>query len=563
MKKIKKIKTIREDGITLVALVITIIVLLILAAISIQALTGTGLFEKTHEAKERTIKAQLKEEIELAIQEIQVEEVPKGNNVTLETLVNNRQLVLKLEDITATLGTNEITGEYKDYDYTIDSNLKVEIGGKVGGIKPTGKAEILTTGYMFEGDGTVEIKITASISEGTITGIEAPNGTTLKENISETEKMYTVSQNGTYVFTISGDSGRNTNVTVNIDQFLSAPHISISDIKSNEFKINVDTNYPEGVITEYKYYVGSDVKSQGTTDKRIVVTGLTDDTEYNNIKVVAYINPSTSKDSNVEKVYTLMVGEIPYSWDELSEIAHAISNTSTITSDSEEASVTVGGQIKTLRVGQMKKLDGKKVRILGFNHDDLTDTGAYGGTNTKAGISFEYVDFIDVSGTGAGTLKAPMNSTDTNRGGWEACALRDTLNGTVYNSLSTNIKDKIKSVNKKYIADRTSATESTCSDKLWLLSCGEIWDEGYKGENTRGYSRNTEGNQYKYYKLGMQVYNSYSDYTKKPNSNSAKYWWLRSPYYGDGDDYCSVSSEGDCRCPQASKSNGVAPGFSI
>ena len=560
MKKLKE-----QKGITLVALVITIIVLLILSAISIQALTGTGLFGKTNEAKERTIKAQLKEEIELAIQEIQVEEVPKGNNVTLETLANNGQLVSKLEDITATLGTNEITGEYKDYDYTIDSNLKVEIGGKVGGIKPTGKAEILTTGYMFEGDGTVEIKITASILEGTIIGIEAPNGTTLKSNTSATEKTYTVSQNGTYVFKISGNSGRNTNVTVNIDQFLSAPHISISDIKSNEFKINVDTNYPEGVITEYKYYVGSDVKSQGTTDKRIVVTGLTDDTEYNNIKVVAYINPSTSKDSNVEKVYTLMVGEIPYSWDELSEIAHAISNTSTITSDSEEASVTVGGQIKTLRVGQMKKLDGKKVRILGFNHDDLTDTGAYGGTNTKAGISFEYVDFIDVSGTGAGTVRAQMNSTNTSKGGWEACALRDTLNGTVYNSLSTNIKDKIKSVNKKYIADRTSATESTCSDKLWLLSCGEIWKDGYDKLNTnsRGYSRNTEGNQYKYYKLGNLVWNSEIDYTKKPSISKSIYWWLRSPYYDSDTGFCYVASGGDCYRYPSNSQGGVAPGFSI
>ena len=51
----------------------------------------------------------LKEEIELAIQEIQVEEVPKGNNVTLETLANNGQLVSKLADITAALETNEIT----------------------------------------------------------------------------------------------------------------------------------------------------------------------------------------------------------------------------------------------------------------------------------------------------------------------------------------------------------------------------------------------------------------------------------------------------------------------
>ena len=472
----------------------------------------------------------------------------------------NGQLASKLKDITATLGINEITGEYKNYDYTIDSKLNVEIGGKTGGVKPTGNAEILTTGYMFKGDGTVEIKITASISEGKITGIGAPEGTTLKTNTSETEKIYTVSQNGTYVFTISGDSGRKTNVTVDIDNFLSVPHINISDIKSDEFKINIDTNYPEGAITEFKYYVGSDVKSQGTTDKSYPVTGLSEETEYNNIKVVAYINPSTSKESNVEKVTTLMIGEIPYSWNELSEIAHIISNTSTITSDLEEASVTVNGQLKTLKVGDMTKVDGKKVRILGFNHDDLTNTGAYGKSTAtgKAGISFEYVDLIDVSGTGTGKTTAPMNSTNTNSGGWEVCDLRSMLNGTVYNSLS--IKDKIKAVNKKYIADSTSAIESTCSDRLWLLSCGEIWNTGYDGGNTRGYSKNTEGSQYKYYKLGTQVYSSDSDYTKKPKVSA---WWLRSPRYDYSGSFCDVGSGGYCGSNNASRSLGITPGFSI
>ena len=544
-------KIINNKGITLVALVITIIILLILAAISIQALTGSGLFGKAKDAEEETTKAQLKEEIELAIQEIHMEEIPKGNNVTLETLANGK-LVEKLTDITATLGTNEITGEYKNYDYTIDSNLKVKIGEKVGGIKPTGKAEILTTGYMFEGDGTVEIKITASISEGTITEIEAPNGTTLKSNTSATEKTYTVSKNGIYVFTILGDSGRKANVTVNIDKFLGAPHINISDVKTDEFKINIDTNYPEGAITEFKYYVGSDVKSQGTTNKNFAVTGLKEETEYNNIKVVAYINPSTSKESNIEKVTIPMRGAISYSWDELSEIAHAISNTNTITSESEEASVTVDGQVKTLKVGDMTKVDGKKVRILGFNHDDLTDTGAYGGTNTKAGISFEYVDIITT---------AQMNSSDKNSGGWEKCALRNTLKETIYDSLS--IKDKIKAVNKKYIADYSSEKESTCSDKLWLLSCGEIWNSGYNEGNTRGYSRNTEGNQYKYYKLGTQVYNSSSDYTKKPNASYSDWWWLRSPNYDTSRSFCYVTSAGSCLYDYASYSFGVAPGFSI
>ena len=92
-------KIINNKGITLVALVITIIILLILAAISIQALTGSGLFGKAKDAEEKTTKAQLKEEIELAIQEIHMEEIPKGNNVTLETLANGK-LVEKLTDIT-------------------------------------------------------------------------------------------------------------------------------------------------------------------------------------------------------------------------------------------------------------------------------------------------------------------------------------------------------------------------------------------------------------------------------------------------------------------------------
>ena len=56
MKKLKE-----QKGITLVALVITIIILLLLAAISIQSLTNTGLFEKADEAKRKTKNAQAEE----------------------------------------------------------------------------------------------------------------------------------------------------------------------------------------------------------------------------------------------------------------------------------------------------------------------------------------------------------------------------------------------------------------------------------------------------------------------------------------------------------------------
>jgi hypothetical protein len=544
-------KIINNKGITLVALVITIIILLILAGISIQAITNTGLFANAKKAKEKSMEGQLKEEISLAIQSIQTEEIYKGNSVTLETLAGG-QLEKELKDITAELADGEINGEYKDYEYTIDDKFNVTINGPVTGVRIKGNAEV-QTGYVFEGN-TVEIKVTANVTEGTITGIEAPEEATIKTDTSATEKVYTVNKNGAYVFKITSDSGKTKNVTANVENILAAPQITISEITENSFKINVENDYPEGAITEYKYSVGETVKQQGTTDKSYIVTGLAELTEYNNIQVTAYIN-SANKVSNVEKATTDLKDGIAYSWDEIAEMAKVISNDSNITDDSD--TVTVNG--KTLKVGQMKILDGKRVRILGFNHDTLSEPSTAYGSSTatgKAGISFEYVDFLTSTG---------MNSSDTNSGGWANTALRGTLNGTTYNSLS--IKNSIKKVKKEYIPTYNTAptTMPTTDDSLWLLSCGEIWDNGYNNGVTRGYAVATEGKQYKYYKvnLGSTKYSTSTSITKKPSASSSSMWWLRSPDYTYGSIFCSVSSNGNCSSGGASYSYGVAPGFAI
>ena len=524
----------KNNGITLIALVITIVILLILAGIAIAALTGdNGLFSRAQQAKEETIKSQLKEEITMSIQEIQTEELPKGNNVTLKTLAEG-QLESKLKDITVELENDEINGEYKDYEYTIDLNLNVTINGAATGVRIKGNAEV-QSGYVFEGN-TVDIKVTASITEGTITGIEAPEGATIKTDTSTTEKVYTVNKNGTYIFKITSDSEKTKNVTANVENILSAPQITISEVKKDSFKINVENDYPNGAITEYKYSVGGTVKQQGTTDKICTVTGLTQTTKYSNIKVTAYIN-SASKDSNVEEI-TTKDDSIEYSWSEIAEIAKAISNNTSITDDTETATVTVNGVQKTLNVGDTATLDGKKVRILGFNHDELADsekTTAYdSATETgKAGISFEYVDFLAWTG---------INSSDTNSGGWKDKALRGELNGTTYNSLS--IKNNIKKVKKDYIPTYNVASTQQTEDYLWLLSCGEIWNNGYNGGSTRGYAITTEGKQYKYYKinLGSTSYSNSNNITKKPSVSNSNWWWLRSPYYNLSRYFCFVHS---------------------
>ena len=134
-----------------------------------------------------------------------------------------------------------------------------------------------------------------------------------------------------------------------------------------------------------------------------------------------------------------------------------------------------------------------------------------------------------------------------------------------YLKYNLSIKNYIKDVNKRYLATWNSEIESICSDKLWLLSCGEIWNNGYNGENSRGYSRSTEGNQYKYYKiiLGNTPYSSSMDAIKKPKTGKPWYWWLRSPDCSYNGGFSGISDSGNCYKIYATDVNGVAPGFSI
>ena len=268
------------------------------------------------------------------------------------------------------------------------------------------------------------------------------------------------------------------------------------------------------------------------------------------IKIIKNVAPGATTHSTTT---------IPYSWVDLSTIAKLISNNESITSDTAEVKLILNDKTtKTLGVGDTIAVDGKTVRIIGFNHDQLTNASTYGSVTAtgKAGISFEYVDFVTSS-------YQAMNSANNNTNGWAAMPLRTTLNGTVYESLS--IKNYIKAVNKEYITTYNTGAKSTCSDKLWLLSCGEIWVNGYNGGNTRGYAMATEGSQYKYYKtnLGSTSDSNSTNVTKKPNTSSSYYWWLRSPSYYDSYYFWMVGSGGYCAYSGATSNGGVAPGFSI
>ena len=491
-----KILSKKNNGITLVALVITIIILLILSTISIQALTNTGLFKNANRAKLETQRSQIKEWLSLNLMEVQTTNYDKTDSEILEIA----------------RGKAEKSEELKKLGKRV--NVDGEISTEEDGQTVPPYFDVIVDNDMYK----VSMEEQEFIGEvGKIVPSVDFSATTTSKSI--TLKITTKrSQGGTVECYIKGENDSN--------------YGTAQKATDNQYTFD---NLEQGKKYTVKVVVTS---GNGQTAEK--------EKEYMTEKAVNNAIPGST---------THTASAITYSWADLSTIAQLISNNINITSDTAEVTVTLNGETKTLGVGDTIAVDGKTVRILGFNHDPLTDSNAYG-TKTatgKAGISFEYVDFV--------TSNSQMNASGRNYNGWAAMPLRTTLNGTVYDSLS--IKNYIKAVNKEYITTYNTGAKSTCSDKLWLLSCGEIWVNGYNGGNTRGYAMATEGSQYKYYKtnLGSKSYDNYTNVTKKPNTSSPYLWWLRSPYYNSR--FCGVGSGGSCGNYFADSNFGVAPGFSI
>lgn len=188
------------------------------------------------------------------------------------------------------------------------------------------------------------------------------------------------------------------------------------------------------------------------------------------------------------------------------------------------------GDTKSIKVNGVSY----QVRIIGFNHDNLTSGG-------KAGITFQMVDCLNTT--------YQMESSNINTNGWINCAMRKThLRSTIWGQLESSLKSVIKTVNKLASAGNQSATIQTAQDTLFLLSEVEIF-----GKVT--YSKAGEGSQYAYYAAGNS--------TIKKVNGSANTWWERSPYGSSTTYFCFVNYNGNAGNVTASYSIGVAFGFCV
>ena len=228
--------------------------------------------------------------------------------------------------------------------------------------------------------------------------------------------------------------------------------------------------------------------------------------------------------------------------DVISLFSAAISNNSAITNTTSTVYIDFGNVHRKVSVGDQVtlSLNGTNYAfdVIGFNHDTLTDTAAYGEETAtgKAGITFQMHDLFATS--------YPMNNYNTNSGGWKSSAMRTSTMATMRGYLPAAWQTAIKPVNKvSGIGGRKNGTE-TVSDSCFLLAEVEIF-----GSRTNSVSG--EGAQYAYYKAGN---------SKVKNANL---WWERSPYSGNYNSFCSVYRDGGSSYTSAGNSFCVAFSFCV
>ena len=233
--------------------------------------------------------------------------------------------------------------------------------------------------------------------------------------------------------------------------------------------------------------------------------------------------------------------------DVISLFSAAISNNSGITNETSVVYLDKGDIHRKVSVGDQVtlSLNGTNYAfdVIGFNHDDLTTSAAYGEETAtgKAGITFQMHDLF------ATTYK--MNDANSNYGGWKNSAMRTSTMATMRGYMPSAWQSIIKPVNNASgTGGGSSRGTETVSDNCFLLAEVEIF-----GSTTGSVSG--EGTQYAYYKAGNSKV--------KNKSGSAYSWWERSPRSGNRTDFCIVDVGGNANYYYARNEAGVAFGFCV
>ena len=184
-------------------------------------------------------------------------------------------------------------------------------------------------------------------------------------------------------------------------------------------------------------------------------------------------------------------------------------------------------------------------------------------SKTACGFVIEFEDIITTHNMNPiGEYKGTQYDYGWNVDGWPASSMRTYVNNEVYNTLPEGLRNVI--IPTTVVSGHgvtTGETNFVSEDKIYLLSTGEVWEQGTTydtaRDNTRqlDYYKNTDGS------IGVTTDN-YSGAIKNYNG-SASYWWLRSAHSYYTNIFYTVNNRGAWINYAASTTNGVAVAFRI
>ena len=294
-------KILNKNGITLIALVITIIVLLILAGVAIATLTGeNGLFARAKQAKQTQTESEMKEKLNLSIQELQVEKLTEAtlDDITQEWLtqkLSEYNPILK-EDGTTNIKKVTLQKNGIIKTYMIDENLNITEVENESGID-------FSYEIVKRENGKVKILIKVQDRENGINKVEVPgdaiilNGTREQKGIDQEIELGTE-----YKYKVISTSGKEREETILIEPEIivgeayigtSTTDTNASNSVANNSQTRGTTLYINFTATLEKFGTACTVKLKDGTDSDTLPYAITKNGTYTFVVTGTYGNNKT------------------------------------------------------------------------------------------------------------------------------------------------------------------------------------------------------------------------------------------------------------------------------
>ena len=279
----------REKGITLIALVITIIVLLILAGVAIATLSGeNGLFARAKQAKQTQTESEIKEKLNLSIQELQVEKLAEAtlNDITQEWLTQKLSEYNPILKEDGTTNSKKVTLQKNGIikTYMIDENLNITEVENEGGIE-------FSYEIKSRNNGIIQLLIKIRDNENGINRIECANGNVIQCYGTREEKGIDqeIEVGTEYKFKVISTSGKEREETILIEPEIivgesyigtSTTNTNASSSVANNSQTRGTTVYINFTATLEKFGTACTVKLKGGTDSDTLPYAITKNGTY-------------------------------------------------------------------------------------------------------------------------------------------------------------------------------------------------------------------------------------------------------------------------------------------